>query len=980
MTILPTFSRRALLATTLLLAGTAGSVAQTVPREHPLLPPQRPRVLAPGGSEPIQIARLAVQAEAAGLQMQTRVELTVRNPNNRLLEATLEFPLAPAQTIAGFALDIDGQLVPAVPVPKDKGRQVFDDVTRARVDPALLERTDGNAFKLRIYPLPAGGTRRVVLQIAETLRPDAQGRVEWRLPLDFGQRIGEFDATVNLPVAAGLQARGALQGAVPGRQGRDPTLRLQQTDWQAREPMALGWTPPAGDTVHVGSFDGRSYFVADVAVEGASAPVPLPGEITIVWDASGSGANRDHARELALLDALFATTRNARVQLVLARDVAEPAQRFEQRGGDWSALRKALQRVAYDGASNAAAWTPAAGDGLVLLFSDGLANWQAGEASAPRGTAMLHAINAATRHDAARLRQLAEARGGRYLDLTTMDTRQAAAGILRQGLRLADLDARSASQLVAASTHPEGGRITVAGVLDDANARVTLTLVDAQGRRQSRSFEVSAPNRGVVDDLVPLPAQRWAQLTVAQLEGDRQRHRAQIRRTGERFRLVTDDTSLIVLESVQDYLRYEIEPPALWRKAYHEQLAQRGRVQRREREAHLEGLVRRYGERQRWWAREFPKDTPPPPAPLLKENARNEELARRRSDAAPAMAMAPAPAPPALAQAMGAAREQRMAAPAKVEAAAADTAVSARIALRPFQPQAAYARRLREAGDADRYAIYLDERPGQLNSTAFFMDAAEVFFEKGQTALAVRVLSNLAEMELENRHILRILAYRLSQAGLHTLALPPLERVRELAPDEPQSWRDLGLALAAAQQPQRAVEMLWEVAAKPWDQRFADIDITALAELNALAARHPNLDTSRVDPRLLRNLPLDLRAVLSWDADNTDIDLWVTDPNGERAFYGHRLTYQGGAMSRDFTGGYGPEEFALRFAKPGRYEVRAQFYGHRQQIISPYTTLMLWLATGFGTPNQKDEHVVLRLSGAGQEVFVGSFEVAAPSK
>ena len=80
--------------------------------------------------------------------------------------------------------------------------------------------------------------------------------------------------------------------------------------------------------------------------------------------------------------------------------------------------------------------------------------------------------------------------------------------------------------------------------------------------------------------------------------------------------------------------------------------------------------------------------------------------------------------------------------------------------------------REREAAEADRYAVYLDERPGQLNSTAFFMDAAEVFFEKGQTALAVRVLSNLAEMELENRHILRILAYRLSQAGLHALALP----------------------------------------------------------------------------------------------------------------------------------------------------------------------------------------------------------------
>ena len=55
--------------------------------------------------------------------------------------------------------------------------------------------------------------------------------------------------------------------------------------------------------------------------------------------------------------------------------------------------------------------------------------------------------------------------------------------------------------------------------------------------------------------------------------------------------------------------------------------------------------------------------------------------------------------------------------------------------------------------------------------------------------------------------------------------------------------------------------------------------------------------------------------------------------------------------------------------------MRAQFYGHRQQIVSPYTTLMLWLSTGFGTAGQKDERVVLRLSGSGDKVMVGSFEV-----
>jgi uncharacterized protein YfaP (DUF2135 family) len=134
------------------------------------------------------------------------------------------------------------------------------------------------------------------------------------------------------------------------------------------------------------------------------------------------------------------------------------------------------------------------------------------------------------------------------------------------------------------------------------------------------------------------------------------------------------------------------------------------------------------------------------------------------------------------------------------------------------------------------------------------------------------------------------------------------------------------------------------------------------------------------DARLLRNLPLDLRAVMTWDADNTDIDLHVTDPNGEEAYYGRQLTYQGGRMSRDFTSGYGPEEFALRHAKPGTYTVQARFYGHRQQIVSSATTLMLRLTTGFGTPAQKDHDVVLRLSGqADRQVLVGSFEVGGPA-
>ncbi len=209
--------------------------------------------------------------------------------------------------------------------------------------------------------------------------------------------------------------------------------------------------------------------------------------------------------------------------------------------------------------------------------------------------------------------------------------------------------------------------------------------------------------------------------------------------------------------------------------------------------------------------------------------------------------------------------------------------------------------------------------------------------------------------------------------------MPVLREVQRLSPNEPQSFRDLGLAHAEAQQWQDAADQLWQVVSRPWDGRFPDIDLTALAEMNMVIARAERqgrpVATAAFDKRLLRNLPLDLRIVLGWDADNTDIDLHVTDPDGEQVYYGRRLSYQGARVSRDVTGGYGPEEFALKVAKPGRYVVQARFYGHRQQVVAPATTLMLVLSTGFGRADQKDERVTLRLSGAGDMVTVGSFEV-----
>jgi tetratricopeptide (TPR) repeat protein len=995
---IPSCQRRGLLqaGAALLLAPAAGPLlAQSRPDPARALPPL---VRVPDASIPIELARLQLDCRVAGRHALSRIELEVYNPNPQALEGELNFPLQEGQTVTGLSLDIEGELRPAVPVEKARGRQVFEDVTRLRVDPALLESAAGNVYKLRLYPLPGRGSRRVVLEVAQLLPLEPSGGAEsalLRIPVQPGMPVRQLDLQVR--VAAPQRSPGPLAASFgseslrPQRDGADAVLRVQRTRYAAASTLRVSVPVPRDEAQIVAhTYRDATYFHAEVPVAVQERQRQVPRRLALLWDASGSAGQRDLSRELGFLDALFRAFGNLEVDLLVVRDEAEPVRRFAIAQGDWSELRENLRTLPRDGATRLDRLVAGEGADLALLFSDGQGTW--GEGGMARSGVPLYAVVSSAGVDAARLRQAAEQSGGALVDLARGTAADAVAQVRRERTRLLEAWGPGVDAVVVESRVPQGGRLALAGRLRDPHARLTLRLQEPGGAIVQRTVQVPAPTPAAAGDSVPLAALRWASLRLAELEPDAALHEQEIRRIGLQFRLVTSGTSLIVLDRVEDYVRHSIEPPASLLPAYERLVAQRGERERTQRQNHLDRVAQRFAEKQRWWEREFPKDTPPAPPPPAKAAAgqRSEASESRTAPARPGMPppMAPPPPPPAPAPAPPypaappSTSSRLMTSPAPAAAAAASPAAGsagadAVIALRRWIPDSPAGRRLRDAAPDRLYAVYLDERAAQANSPAFFLDAADVFFERGQPALARRVLSNLAELALENRHVLRLLAYRLLQASEVDLALPLLRKVLALSPDEPQSFRDLGLALARQGRTQDAANRLWDVVSRPWNDRFPDIELIALAELNAVvaAARGGTVDTSAFDARLMRNLPLDLRVVLAWDADNTDVDLHVVDPDGQVAYYGRQLTYQGGRMSRDFTGGYGPEEFALRKAKPGTYTVKADFFGHRQQVVAPATTLMLRLTTGFGTPAQKDVDTVLRLTGEARMVTVGTFKV-----
>lgn len=979
------------------------AVAQRAPRsidrpqpEPALIAP--PLIVSPGAAVPIGLRSASIEVETNGGLSRSTLLLTLYNPNDRLLEGTLEFPLQPGQQVSAFALDVGGELRDAVPVPKQKAQQVFESIERRNVDPGLLEQTAGNHFRLRVYPIPARGTRQVRLVVDEALRRENGA---WRLDVPV-QLLSTADRLALSIRARGLSAEPTQLGGFAaldfdrvrgGYAARYESLRETLPSSPAThrlKPLGLRLPAATSAQAYVQSYDGDRFALVDLPLAvGEARQRTLPSSVGLLWDASGSARKRDQQSEFALLDRYFKAMGDGSATLRLLRDVGEDGGRFEIRDGDWSALRNALETTIYDGASDLADWTPQPGIGEYLLVSDGLRNYGSAAFPALREGQALYALSSAGADaDATRLSALATARGGRLVQWQGRDGLDAAtAALLRDSTRIVGLEGEGIEDLQPQAWEVDGGLLRVAGRLTESTATVRVRLQEG-GRARTVELPVAAdaPESAQV-------AMLWASWQVAARASEPERHRGAITRLGQRFGLVTPGTSLLVLEAAADYVRYDIPAPAALRAEVDALRRTQQAEKAQSRSQRLEEVALRFAERIEWWKRDFPKGAPPKPE------------APKAGAVASAMAPAGAPPPPppapvadmAMAQeavaadalARSAEREEAArAAPARAqfrsrgdaaaESADDDGAVGAGVSiqLQAWAPDSPYARRLRDAKAEDLYAVYLDERDSHADSTAFYLDVADLLLKKGRRAEALRVLSNLAELDLENRHVLRVLGYRLMQAQDFARAVDVFREVLRLADEEPQSHRDLGLALAASGQRQEGIERLYEVAARPWDARFSEVELVALNEMNAIIATSPTpLDTAFVDRRLLKNMPLDLRVVLSWDSDNSDMDLWVTDPNGERCYYGNRNTYQGGLISDDFTGGYGPEEFVLKNAKPGKYKVEANFFGDRQQIVTGATTLNLGFSTGWGTKRHKQESVTLRLNGRSETVFVGEFEV-----
>ncbi|PRP92862.1 Beta-barrel assembly-enhancing protease [Enhygromyxa salina] len=207
--------------------------------------------------------------------------------------------------------------------------------------------------------------------------------------------------------------------------------------------------------------------------------------------------------------------------------------------------------------------------------------------------------------------------------------------------------------------------------------------------------------------------------------------------------------------------------------------------------------------------------------------------------------------------------------------------------------------------------------------------------ELGQTRQALRTYSAVTELLSEDPEAQRALATVLKAQGDLDTAYARLEVAVELRPEDQRLLFELADIELRQGDYQRAVERFELIAAdEDADQQLRHPAKQRLGQIYARFRRDAPTDAQRQEwSAKIDALELeggsenDIKVYLTWDTDRTDVDLWVTNPRGEKVFYSHRKGAFGGTLFGDVTTGYGPESFTANHAKAGSYAIEVNYYG-----------------------------------------------------
>ncbi len=1118
----------------------------------------------------VRLHALKIGIKVCGTIARTTWQMTFKNTTSRILEGTLNFPMKDGLSVSRYALDINGKMREAVPVDRNKGTEVFETVERRRIDPGLLEKTDGNNFRTRIYPINPNNTRTIIIGYEEELPSTSNNALHYYLPLNLKDTVSDFDINVSViqTVSQPVFDSSLNENMQFSSRNNQFTAAEHKSGYVPDHSLSFSIPKPTDAAeVMLQEFENNFYYLINTSLQKNERQKKLPGAIGLLWDASLSGLSRNSSKELALLDDYFKKINNAVIDLIVFSNTIKSTKTYTIKNGNWDELKKAIDALQYDGATNFGNLNlkNIKADEYILV-SDG--HQTLGEKQMQLGNKPVYCINSAAAADYSNLKFIAGKTGGELIDLQKESNASALKILTNETFRFLGIGQNAfVTEHYPSIPVAVGNNFAIAGIARDGVKEIKLQFGYGNTVTYEKTIAINTETQLCENfDITKV----FAQKKIAELDIQYNENKREIESLGRKFGIVTRNTSLIVLETINDYIQYEIEPPAELRAEYDRIMKQRGSNIITQKKDELENSRDMMATLKEWYDFMPEKKKPvvvkklvrqrtvavqrtvtpqrtmavlsPQPAHLVPQptgspktisgkvtdekgnpipfatvsvgpvglsadangnyaiNARQGDVLKysaagfeaKESRVANNQTMnAVIPTTPALEEvvvtAIGVRRQMREVGystttikseelnqpkvtnvatglAAKVSGlqingvnngVASDTRITLRgersitanndalvivddvvqpasivntlkpadlenvtvlkdvaatalygsdaangviiIKTKNFKTDSLlktgpakipfdvetfdYVKALKQTERANRYSKYLELRPYYMNKPTYFFETAGYFLKTGDKANGLTILTDLAELENGNYELYKMLGYKLKEAGDYEGELSAFKKVMELRSSDPQSYRDCALAWLDLGNYQQALDLLYEGMTKSYssemDRMYDGIEEIFLTEINHLIAAHKSvLNLKNIDRSIIAPMPTDLRVVMNWNKNNTDIDLWVTDPDGEKCYYGHNKTSMGGRISDDFTEGFGPEQFMLKKGSKGKYKIEIDYFGDRQATIGGPTTIMAEIYLHYGTAQEEKKIVTLQMEKDKEgAVFIGEVEL-----
>ena len=845
-------------------------------------PPVTPMKLTAQDGTGLELVKLESKAMVQGPLAFSELHLTFNNPQNRTLEGRFEITLPEGAAISRLAMrDPGAPWKEGEVVETQRARVAYEDALHVRQDPALLEKAAGNRFQARIFPILGQASKEIVISYSQQLGANES----YRLPLQGLAKVHELSATAQV-----------WQG--PQSADRSEEMKLQ--DRIPSEDFVVQRTAPAQGLIK----DNLVMFSVKPKME--SEAVPLE-KLLVLVDTSASAA-RHYQEQLSQLEAVLGQLKGTEVRLaafdqtvVPMKDLKELQARMPLGATNWNkAMHWAMDQAGYDRVL-------LVGDGVITAGHERLSDFVPKLRKA--GISRVDLLAGGSVRNQETLRPLADAMGGLVLDAGESPEK------LAEALTHKALSGVAVEVENAAWVWPQ----TLNGLRPGQEQ-----LVFAELNEPAQSLKVSLSGPVLDQSEIPLTEVAWPLLEraaagarIARLtrecrdcpdEQQKNQLRAQIVDMSTRFRVVSDYTALLVLESDYDYARFGLQ-----RKALADILVMGPEGLTLEKRESNFGIAM---ERPQHWRASPNLDQGSPIVETKADSLPAYSASQGSLDGAVAdksvapqgrnrdERFEPAPAPQAVNSYVAPAVLSRR----KTHRDSLESFLTEHNATHPaWSGEFAQIERLLSSGkDARPRALaWLQKDPSNVLALVAYAHALRAAGDKEEAARAYGSIIDLFPGRADMR---RYAGGCLESLGENELAADTFTKAMISRPDHPSSHRLVAFAELRLGHYQTAFERLQKGLRRsyPWG-RFAGYDKVLrgdLALVGAAWAAHDPTQRAHIQGELGKlGLTLDEQAstryVLTWETDSNDVNLTVKEASRK----GHLLA--------NVTTGYGPECFVV---------------------------------------------------------------------